>query len=622
MGKLGGTVGRLSAMAGLWLVAISLPACRAPSAAAPQAASAAVAAPGGPAVAPASASPAEDGQWTMPSKDYANTRFSGLDQINTANVKDLQLAFTFSAGTLLGQESAPLVVGDTLYFVTPYPNILYAVDLTQPGGAMKWKYDPKPEAASQGVACCQPVNRGPTYADGTIFYNTLDAHTVAVDAETGALKWKVKVGDWRKGETFTGAPLVVKGKVLVGDSGAEFGARGRVAALNASDGSIAWRAYATGPDSDVLIDPAEFKPFYAQYRGKDLGVSQWPADHWKIGGGGTWGFMSYDPDLDLIYYGTSNPSPWNHEVRPGDNHWTNGIFARDPDTGKAKWFYQFSPHDLWDHSGVNENIVLDMVWEGRPRRVVVRPDRNGYMYVLDRTTGEVLAADPYAHITASKGVDLKTGRLIVNPDKVPVQGKIMRDVCPNSPGAKDWSPSAFSKVTGLMYVPHNNLCMDWELKPVSYIQGTGYIGATPRFYPGPGGMSGELMAWDPIGRRKIWAIPERWPVWSGVAATAGGVVFYGNLEGWFKAVDARTGQVLWQYKTASGIIGQPTTWRGPDGRQYVAVLSGIGGWAGAMVSSELDERDPTAAKGFGNMTAELKKQSNIGGMLYVFALPR
>ncbi len=556
----------------------------------------------------------------MPSRDYANTRYSGLDEIDTRNVGGLRLAFTFATGTLKGQESAPIVIGDTLYFVTPYPNVVYAVDLRS-GGTLKWKFEPKPAAAAQGVACCQPVNRGPTYADGKIFFNTIDAHTIALDAATGKVLWKTQVGNWRVGETFTMAPLVVKGKVLVGDSGAEFGARGWLAALNADNGSIAWRAYATGPDADVLIDPAYFKPFYPQYLGKDLGVTQWPADAWKIGGGGSWGWISYDPDLDLIYYGTSNPSPWNHEVRPGDNHWTDGIFAREPDTGRARWFYQFTPHDLWDHSAVNENIVLDMQWNGQPRKVLVRPERNGYMYVIDRTSGEVLAADPYTYITASRGVDLKTGRLIHNPDKIPKLGQIVREVCPNSPGAKDWSPSAFSKQTGLIYMPHNNLCMDWETKPVSYIAGTGYLGVNPRFYPGPGGNAGEFMAWDPAKRAKVWGITERWPVWSGTAATAGGVVFYGNLEGFFKAVDAATGKVLWQYHTASGIIGQPTTWRGPDGHQYVAILSGIGGWAGAMVSSEIDERDPTAAKGFANMLAELKKQSGIGGMLYVFTLP-
>jgi PQQ-dependent dehydrogenase (methanol/ethanol family) len=577
--------------------------------------------PVGIAFAPASASPAETGDWPIPSRDYANTRYSGLAQINTANVKNLQVAFTVSTGTLLGQESAPIVIGDTLYFVTPYPNVLYAVDLTRPGGAVKWRYDPRPDAGAQGMACCQPVNRGPTYADGVIYYNTIDAHTVAIDARTGQLKWKVRVGDFNKGETITMAPMVVKGKVLVGNSGAEFGVRGWLTALNVADGSQAWRAYSTGPDAEVLIGPG-FQPFYPQYRGKDLGVTEWPGDQWKIGGGTVWGWISYDPDQDLILYGTSNPSPWNHEVRPGDNSWTNGLFARDPDTGQAKWFYQFSPHDLWDHSAVNENIILDMPWQGRQRRVVVRPERNGYMYVIDRTNGQVLAADPFIHITASNGVDLRTGRLIDNPDKIPTQGKVVRDVCPNSPGAKDWSPSAFSKQTGWLYVPHNNLCMDWETKPVSYIAGTPYIGVNPRFYPGPGGNGGEFMAWDPIARRKMWTIPERWPVWSGAAATAGGLVFYGTLEGWFKAVDVRTGKVLWQFRTASGIIGQPTTFRGPDGRQYVAVLSGIGGWAGAMLSSELDPRDPTAAKGFGNMTRELKEQSGIGGMLYVFALPQ
>jgi lanthanide-dependent methanol dehydrogenase len=571
---------------------------------------------------PAAASPEEDGQWLMPAKDYASTRYSGLDAINTQNVKDLQVAFTFSTETLKGQESAVLAAGNSIYFVTPYPNYLYAIDLSKPGGALKWKYDPKPDAAAQGEACCQPVNRGPAYADGTIYYNTIDAHTLALDAETGALKWKVKVGDFNKGETITMAPLVVKDKILVGNSGAEFGVRGWLTALNTKDGSIAWRAYITGPDADVLIDPDYFKPFYPQYKGKDLGLATWQGEQWKIGGGTVWGWISYDPVLDLIYHGTSNPSPWNHESRPGENQWTEGMFARDAATGKAKWFYQFSPHGLWDHSAVNENILLDVTWEGKPREVVVHPERNGYMYVIDRHTGEVLAADPYVHLTTSLGVDLKTGRLIENPEKHPTQGKVMRDVCPNSPGAKDWNPSAFSKQTGLLYVPHNNLCMDWEMKPVNYFAGTPYIGVNTRFYPGPGGNAGEFMAWDPIERRKVWTIAEKWPVWSGAVATAGGLVFYGNLEGWFKAVDAKTGEVLWQFKCLSGIVGQPTTWRGPDGRQYVAILSGVGGWAGAVVSSDLDTRDPTAAKGFGNMTADLKRETSAGGVLYVFALPK
>lgn len=583
----------------------------------------------GRAVAPAAASPEDDGQWTMPTKDYANTRFSGLTQINKSNVGRLQPALIFTSGTTQGQESAPIVVGDTLYLVTPFPNTLYAIDLrkaadpTSPGPTVKWKVNAMANSSSQGQACCDGVNRGPTYADGTVYFNSLDSYTLAVDARTGALKWKTRVWDYTKGETMTMAPFVVGAKVIVGNSGAEFGARGGVAALDAGSGTIAWKAYATGPDKDVLIDPAVFKPFYPQYRGQDLGARSWPGDSWKIGGGGTWGWISYDPEQNLLFHGTSNPSPWNHAVRPGDNLWTDAVFARDPQTGKAHWAYQYSPHDLWDHSGVNENIVLDLPWQGKVRKVIIRPERNGYMYVLDRTSGEVLAADPYVPNTVSDGVDLRTGRLRQRPEMIPQPGKIVRNVCPNAPGAKDWSPSAFSKTTGWLYVPHNNLCMDWLLGKANYIRGTPYIGVTPRFFPGPGGNAGEFMAWDPVNRRKAWVIKERWPVWSGAAVTASGVVFYGNLEGWFKAVDADTGKLLWQFQTGSGIIGQPTVFKGPDGREYVAILSGIGGWIGGMVSHDLDPRDPTAAKGWGNMTAELKKVTNKGaGTLFLFALPK
>ena len=571
--------------------------------------------------APAAASPPDDGQWTRPAKDDANTRFSGLTQINKANVGNLQVAFTFHTGTTSGQESAPIVVGDTLYLVTPWPNILYALDLGR-NGAVKWEVRPLTASEAQATACCDTVNRGPTYADGTIYYNTIDTHTIAVDAETGSIKWKVKVGDFTQGETMTMAPFVVRDKVLVGNSGAEYGARGWLTALNAGDGSIAWRAYSTGPDADVLVDRSSFRPFYPQYRTVDFGTKSWSGEQWKIGGGTVWGWISYDPEQDLVFHGTSNPSPWNHEVRPGDNGWTNGVFARDPDTGKALLFYQFSPHDLWDHSAVNELILLDLPWQGRLRKVLIRPERNGYMYVLDRTSGEVLAADPYVHNTVSEGVDLKTGYLRHKKEMIPTGKRVVRGVCPNAPGAKDWNPSSYSKVTGLLYVPHNNLCMDWQLTTANYIPGTPYLGVEPRYYPGPGGHAGEFMAWDPVRRRKVWTIKEKWPLWSGAATTASGLVFYGNLEGWFKAVDADTGKLLWQFKTGSGIIGQPTIFRGPDGREYVAVLSGIGGWIGSMVAKNLDPRDPTAAGGWGNMTAELKKDSTRGGTLYVFALPR
>jgi lanthanide-dependent methanol dehydrogenase len=569
---------------------------------------------------PSTAAPSDDGQWTMPAKNFASTRYSGLDEINTETVRNLQVAFTFSTGVNRGQEAAPLVVGSTMYVLSPYPNILYALDLTQPGAPLKWQYNPKPTSAAQGVACCDVVNRGPTFAQGKVYFNTLDNHTVAVDAESGQEVWKEKLGDINTGETMTMAPLVVKDKVLVGNSGGEFGVRGWIQALDAKTGKMLWKAYSTGPDKEVLIGPA-FKPFYDSDKGQDLGVKTWPPNAWEQGGGTVWGWISYDPELNLIYYGTGNPGPWNSEQRPGDNKWTSGIFARDADTGEARWFYQWSPHDLYDWDGVNEQVLLDMDWNGQLRKVLVRPERNGYVYVLDRTSGEVLSAKPFHAITTSTGVDLKTGRLQYDANKQPVSNRVVRDICPAASGAKDWNPSAFSHKTGLLYIPHANLCMDLEHMEANYIAGTPYLGAEARWKPGPGGHRGEFTAWDIREGREVWTVKENFPVWSGAAVTAGDVVFYGTMEGWFKALHARTGELLWQFKTASGIIGQPTTYRGPDGRQYVAVLSGIGGWAGAVVAGDLDVRDGTAALGFANAMRDLPSATTKGGTLYVFKLP-
>ena len=572
----------------------------------------------------------EDGQWTMPGKNYSLTRFSGLDQINTENAKALVPKWTFSTGVNRGQEAAPLVVGDTMYVVTPYPNILYALDLKN-AGAVKWKYEPKPAAAAQGVACCDYVNRGCFYYEGKLYYNTLDCHVVCVDAATGKEDWKVKVGEINVGETMTMAPLVVKGKtgnakVLVGNSGGEFGVRGWLTALDAKTGAMLWRAYSSGPDADCLIGP-NFKPYYAMDQGQDLGVKTWPPGHWKMGGGTVWGWISYDPELDLIYYGTGNPGSWNPELRPGDNKWSCGVFARRPDTGEAVWYYQWSPHDLFDHDGVNECILLDLPidGEGKPlRKVLVHPGRTGYMYVLDRVTGQVLSAKEFVRITAALGVDLKTGRLKPNPEKEPVTGRVVRDITPVAPGAKDWQPSAYSPRTGLLYVPHQHLSMDWESIETGYIAGTPYLGANVKMYADPaepGGMRGEFMAWDIIGQKKVWGIKERFPAWSGAMVTAGDVVFYGTMEGWFKAVHAKTGEELWKFKCGSGIIGQPTTFKGPDGKQYVAILSGVGGWAGAIVVGDLDPRDPTAALGFVGAMKDLPDHTTKGGTLYVFGLP-
>jgi lanthanide-dependent methanol dehydrogenase len=560
----------------------------------------------------------DEGQWVMAAKNYAATRYSALNEITTANVKQMGVAWTFSTGVTAGHEGSPLVVGDTMYLVSPWPNILYAFDLTKPGAPVKWQYDPKPLGAAKGVACCDMVNRGAAYASGAIFFNTLDGRTIAVDAVTGQERWVTQLADINRGETMTMAPLVVKGKVLVGNSGGEFGVRGWLTALNADNGSIAWRAYSTGPDKDVLIGPS-FKPHYDSDRGKDLGTASWPGDAWRTGGGTVWGWLSYDPEVDLLYYGTANPGPWNAEQRPGDNKWTAGMFARSPETGEARWFYQTSPHDLFDHDGVNEMVLADLQMNGGARKVLMRADRNGLLYVMDRLTGEVLSATPFAPTNANKGVDLTTGRLIPAKEKEPKQGIVVRDICPAAPGAKDQQPMAFSPKTGLLYIPHNNLCMDFEGMSVSYIAGTPYVGASVVYKPGPGGNRGFFTAWDPIAAKPKWQIKESFPVWSG-ALVAGDLVFYGTMEGWFKAVDANTGQLLWQFKCGSGVIGHPMAFKGPDGHEYIAVTAGIGGWPGAIVTADLDTRDATAGNGWGGVLGDLKSVTTKGGILYVFTV--
>ncbi len=564
--------------------------------------------------------PPDDGQWTMPSKNYASTRFSALTELTTQNVRGLVPQFSFSLAVNKGQEAAPIVADNTMYIVTAYPNYVYALDLTRPGAPLKWKFSPHPLLASQGVACCDVVNRGGTVSHGMYIFNTLDGQTIALDVRTGTAVWRTRLGNINLGETLTMAPLVADGRVYVGDSGGEMGVRGWIAALNEDSGKLLWKAYNTGPDREVLIGP-QFKPYYASDRGSDLGITSWPPQAWKIGGGTVWGWATYDAELNTLYYGVANPGPWNADQRPGDNKWTAGIFARDPANGAARWYYQFNPHDEHDYDGVNEQLLLDMPFGGSMHKVLVHLDRNGYVYVIDRTNGQVLSADPYGPVNSSKGVDLTTGRLIINPEKETRLGKEVRDICPTASGAKDWNPTSFSPQTGLLYIPHENLCMDWISMQVNYIAGTPYVGADVHMKPGPGGHRGQLTAWDPVQRRPVWIVKENFPLWSGTMATAGGLVFYGTMDGWFKAVDARNGELLWKYKVDSGIISQPVSYRGPDGHQYIAVLSGVGGWAGAVVSGPVDPRDGSAALGMVNAMSDLPKYTTAGGNLYVFALP-
>ncbi|MGC2476522.1 MAG: PQQ-dependent dehydrogenase, methanol/ethanol family [Candidatus Sulfotelmatobacter sp.] len=563
-------------------------------------------------------SPLPTGDWTMPAGDYANTRFSPLSQINTGNVKNLHVVGMMADGIPHGHEGGPLVVNKTLYMVTPFPNYLIALDLTKPGYPMKWKFEPNPDGRSQGIACCDVINRGASYADGKIIYNTLDDNTIAVDAEKGTLVWKTSVGDEDLGETVTMAPIVVKNVVLVGDSGGELGVRGKLTALDLKSGKILWRAYNSGPDKDALIG-ADFRPFYPKDQGKDLGVSSWTPDQWHMGGGTIWGWISYDPELNLIYYGTGNPGVWNDDMRPGDNKWSITIWARNPETGAAKWAYQIEPHDGWDYDEIMENVLVDMLWQGKTRKLLLHPGRTGFMFVMDRETGEVLSAENFVPVTWARGYDLRTGLPIEDPDKRPHTNHYARGVCPSSTGGKEFVPSSFSPKTGYLYIPAHNTCMDYSGEDVNYIAGTPYLGASVRMYPGPGGYQGELIAWDVANAKKVWGIKETdLPVYSGVLATAGDVVFYGTMDGWFRAVDARSGSVLWQVKLTSGIIGNPMTFIGPDGKQYVAIYAGIGGWMGAVALPSVSTDDDYAALGVVGAMKKIKQMTNPGGAVYVF----
>ena len=539
------------------------------------------------------------GEWHSQARDYANTRFSPLTAINSSNAATLRIAWTFSDGTQNGHEAAPLVLGDTMYLVTPFPNIAYALDLTKAGAPIKWSYAPNPAPLAIGKACCDTVNRGGAYANGKIIYNLLDDHTVAVDAQTGKELWRTKMGDVTRGETMTMAPLVVGDKVYVGNSGGELGVSGWLAALDVGTGKELWRAYSTGTDEQVRIG-ADFKPFYSWMVGKDLGVTTWPAGMVSTGAGAVWAWISYDPELNLIYYGTSNPGPRVPTQRPGYNLWTSAIFARDATTGMAKWAYQFTPHDQWDYDGVNENVLIDVTFDGKPRKALMHFDRNAFAYLMDRTNGEVLLATPFAFQNWSSGIDLKTGMPVVVPEMQPQPNVKLANVCPPDIGGKDWQPSAFSPRTGLVYAGIFNLCMDVTDHPQSYIPGTPYDGMEMTRHAAPGGNWGEFMAWNPVTGAKVWSIKEKFMTMSGALVTAGDVVFYGTVDGWFRAVDARTGDVLWSQKLGSGVIGQPMTFLGTDGRQYVAVYSGVGG--AAMVSKAMPGFPPR------------------GSTLYVFSL--
>ena len=566
-------------------------------------------------------------QWAIQMGDYANTRYSTLDQINKDNVKDLRVAWTFSTGVLRGHEGSPLVIGDIMYVHTPFPNNVFALDLND-NGKILWRYEPQQDPNVIAVMCCDTVYRGLAYADGMILMHQADTTLVALDAKTGEEKWKVVTGDPSIGETNTATVLPVKDKVIVGVSGGEYGVRGRVTAYSLADGSELWKAWSTGPDEEMLVDP-EKTTHLGKPIGKDSSLNSWEGDQWKIGGGTTWGWYSYDPELNLIYYGTGNPSTWNPAQRPGDNKWSMTIMARDADTGMAKWFYQMTPHDEWDFDGVNEMILTNQTIDGQERKLLTHFDRNGLAYTLDRETGELLVAEKYdPAVNWTTGVDMDPnsetyGRPAVVAEYSTDQNgedENTTGVCPAALGSKDQQPAAFSPKTNLFYVPTNHVCMDYEPFRVAYTAGQPYVGATLSMYPAPnshGGM-GNFIAWDNTTGEIKWSLPEQFSVWSGALATAGDVVFYGTLEGYLKAVDAETGDELYKFKTPSGIIGNLMTYE-HGGKQYIGVLSGVGGWAGIGLAAGLT--NPNEGLGAVGGYASLSQYTELGGQLTVFELP-
>jgi PQQ-dependent dehydrogenase (methanol/ethanol family) len=558
-------------------------------------------------------------QWLLPLGSYSAIRHSQLSQIDKSNVGKMRVAWTMSTGTLRGQEGQPLVVGNMMYFESSFPNYVYGVDLDNVG-KMVWKFAPEQDKFAPSVACCDLVSRGVAYADGKVLAATLDTHVYALDAKTGAVIWTALNGDPKLGQTMTMAPLVVHDKVLVGISGGEFGVRGHLTAYDLNSGKQVWRAYSVGSDEDILFDASKTMDGATQQPvGKDSSLKTWSGEEWKLGGGTTWGWYTYDPQLNLVYYGTGNPGTWNPTQRPGDNKWAMTIMARNPDTGVAAWAYQMTPHDAWDYDGINESILTDSVIDGATVPTLTHFDRNGFSYVLDRRSGKLLSAHKFDPSTNwATDIDLKTGRPVLNPDKMTKEDVNVKDICPAAQGAKNHQPASYDPRTKLFYVGTNHICMDYQAFGVKYKGGFPYVGAILSMFPADhGNTRGRLIAYDAVTGQTKWEVGDTFQVYSGPLTTDGDVVFYGTLDGWFKAVDEATGKMLYEFHTPSGIIGNPITYS-HKGKQYVAVLTGVGGWAAIGLAEGLTKgSDGLGAVG---LTASLADYTNLGGTLVVFSL--
>jgi PQQ-dependent dehydrogenase (methanol/ethanol family) len=543
----------------------------------------------------ASISAADSGAaWGVYGGDTANTRYSSLDKINTGNVQQLRVAWALQLGSVRSQESTPILVGDTLYVTSSFgPKNVFAVDAKT--GTVRWRYSPDVPGGIDQFACCDVNNRGVAYANGKIFVGRLDGHMVALDAKTGAELWKTQVVDYTQGSVITSPPTIVKNLVITGFGGGEYGARGYLSALDQDSGKEVWRFWTV---------PGPGEP----------GNDSWKGDSWKYGGATAWLIGSYDPALNLIYYGTSNPSPWGGSIRGPDsgnygkmtNLYSSSTLALNADTGKLVWHYQSTPHDVWDYDGVNELVLADVTVNGQKTPAMFKADRNGFFYVLDRRTGQLISAQSYVPINWATGVDMTTGRPIEVPDKRPRFKFRAMNICPNLLGGKNWHPMSYSPQTGLVYIPSINLCMDMEGAEPAYKRGSFYLAFEFDLgKSGPGGYMSELMAWDPVKQQKVWGNKDALPWLGGTMTTAGGLVFHGDVRGWFKALDAKTGKQLWQFQTGSGVAAAPMTYE-LDGKQYVAVVSG---------------RTFSIPVFLGPIGKQMVDASPEGGTLFVFELP-
>jgi PQQ-dependent dehydrogenase (methanol/ethanol family) len=579
-------------------------------------------------------------QWVMPNGNYSGWNYSALDQINLSNIQNLTMAWSMQLGILDAHEASPLVIGNTMYIVTPKPNYVYALDLTH-DGVIKWEFRPEiPQMdAAIKAACCGAETRGLAYADGKIFYSTLDGQIFALNSEDGKVIWRAENANIAIGETASAMPLIVNDKVIVGVMGGEKGVRGHVTAYNINTGSLRWRYYSMGPNNEVGIGP-RFKPFYTDDKVPNPALDSWFGDSWKRGGGTIWGWFTFDPDLNLFYYGTSNCSPWNPDYRRkwGEvdldsrggmatyrNNYCSSILARDADSGELVWAYNLTPQDAWDLDEPSAGIIVDLQIGGRMRKTLVHPARNGFYYVFDRATGEMLLKPwPFVYNDLIKGVDMETGRALYDISKIMFtkledRQKYVPDAkdttvtwCPGI-AARNWFQDAYSPRTGLVYTPTSNQCNAQKMIEGKFVPGADYtlrenVGQSNPLAPGAQS-AGELQANDPITGKTVWRVPWKVANNAPVIATAGDLLFQGGPnEGVFRAFNARTGQIVWTFRTGSNFRSSPISYAGPDGRQYVAII-------GSQLGPNTQVQPDAAAD------ADIRYRRS-GATLYVFALPR